>query len=274
MSTGNWHCDPIVLRRYVSGDADAVSSASVEQHLIRCAACRADLTPLVDPDQLARAWTGVREEIARAPLPVPLRLLRRAGLREEDAALLNASRTLYVPWILVTVALCVVAVAASMPGDQLGQALYLLVAPLVPVLGVAFAFHTTDPMVELTNATAYSKLRLVLLRTMAVIVTTVPLVVGMGALVAGIGWLSVAWLGPAFGLTLLTLVGLTWWRPVPVSSVIGAGWAIVVSVGYRHHDVAAAIRLDVQIWYLVLGAVTAVALAVRIRSAHTPGGYA
>jgi hypothetical protein len=151
--------------------------------------------------------------------------------------------------------------------------LYLLVAPLVPVLGVVGAFAATDPLTELTNATPYSKMRLALLRTLAVVTATVPLVVVMGG-VAHVGWLSVAWLGPAFGLTLTALVALTWWPPWVTGTGASIVWAVVVAVAFERHDLTAAIQLQAQICYLIVAAATAAGLTARIRAAHTPGGYA
>ncbi|TYB45534.1 hypothetical protein [Actinomadura chibensis] len=271
MST--WHCDAALLRRYTAGETDLVASASIEAHLVRCAGCRAGVAALADPDPLERVWTGVRETIQRPRLPLALRLLRRAGLSAEDAALLAASRSLRGPWTLATVAVLVFAVAASWPGAVLGTALYLLVAPLVPVLGVVAAFTATDPLVELTNATPYSKTRLALLRTVAVIATTVPLVTVMGA-VAGIGWLAVAWLTPALGLTLAALVALTWWPPPVVGGAVSGLWVAVVAAAYLRDDLDDAVRPTAQICYLVLAAITVAVLAARIRAARTPGGYA
>jgi hypothetical protein len=167
----------------------------------------------------------------------------------------------------------VFAVAASFPGAVLGKALYLLVAPLVPVLGVAAAFAAADPLTELTNATAYSKTRLALLRTAAVVVTTVPLVVVMGA-VSGIGWTAVAWLGPGLGLTLTALAALTWWSPRAAGGAVSFAWTAVVCAAYLRHHVDAAVHLPAQACYLALAALTAGVLAARIRTAHTPGGYA
>ncbi|MFB7577322.1 hypothetical protein [Streptomyces sp. NPDC056165] len=273
MSTQPWHCDAALLRRYASGETDIALSASVEAHLIGCAICRTAVSSLADPDTLTQAWEGVRDAIQRPPLPLLLRLLSRAGLNEEDAALLSASQPLHGPWALATTGVLAFAAAASFPGAALGQALYLLVAPLVPVLGVVAAFAATDPMTELTNATPYSKTRLALLRTLAVVTTTVPLVAVMGA-VAGIGLLSIAWLGPAFGLTLAALVALTWWSPMVTSTTVSVVWAVVVSIAYARHDVVAAVQLDAQICYLLVAGLTAAGLAARIRAAHTPGGYA
>ena len=46
MST-EWHLDAELAGRYAQGGVSTVLASSVEQHLIRCAACRALLTPTV-----------------------------------------------------------------------------------------------------------------------------------------------------------------------------------------------------------------------------------
>jgi hypothetical protein len=253
----------------VDDDLDLALAASVEAHLVGCAACRAVVADATDPAWLAPAWKGIRDTIER-PRPG---ILRRLGVSERDAVLLRASQVLRGPWTFATAAILIFAVVASWPGNVFGQAAYLLVAPLVPVLGVAGAFAATDPINEITNPTPYSKTRLTLLRAVVVVVTTVPLVVLLGALLP-IGWLAVAWLGPALGLTLSALVALTWWSPAVTTTGLSILWAAVVGFAYQRHELTVAIERDAQIGYLVVAAITAAALVARIRSAHTPGGYA
>lgn len=270
MSTQAWHCDARLVRRYVDDDLDIALAASVEAHLVGCAACRTLVADATDPAWLAPAWEAIRDTIER---PAP-GILRRLGVSERDAVLLRAAQLLRGPWTFATAAILVFAVVASWPGNVFGQATYLLVAPLVPVLGVAGAFAATDPINAITHPTPYSKTRLTLLRAVVVVVTTVPLVVLLGALLPGIGVLAVAWLGPALGLTLSALVGLTWWSPAVTTTGLSIVWATVVGVAYQRHELTAAIERDAQIGYLVVAAITAAALVARIRSAHTPGGYA
>ena len=274
MSAQPWHCDPVLLRRYDDGATDDVLSASIEAHLVRCSLCRARLAGVADPAELEAAWAGVREAIQRPALPPALRLLRRAGLGEVDAVLLSASQSLRGPWTLAMSSVLAFAVWSAVLGDRRTLAFYLLVAPLVPVLGVVTSFSSADPTAELAGATPYSKIRLTLLRTAAVTVTTVPLAVLLGALVPGIGWLSVAWLGPALGLTMSALVAMTWWSPETSGTVVSAAWAAVVVLTYSGRDISAAIQFPAQTGYLALAAVATAVLAARIRSAHTPGGYA
>ncbi|MFG2040678.1 zf-HC2 domain-containing protein [Dactylosporangium sp. NPDC048998] len=270
----SWHCDRALLRRYLDGDIDLVPSASVEAHLMACQSCRATLGELSDPAALRRAWDGVRAQIQRPVLSPPLRALRRLGLTERDAVLLNASQSLRGPWALASAAVFVFVVAAAWSSSELSTACYLLGAPLVPLLGVVGAFATGDSLAALANTTPYSKLRLSLLRTVAVMVTTVPFVVGFGAIVTGMGWLSVAWLGPGLGLTLTALALLTWWPPKVVGALLSAAWIAVIAVAYGRHDVVLSVRPQAQLAYVALTCVTAIALAIRIRLARTPGGYA
>ena len=272
----SWHADAELLRRYTQGRADLALSASIEAHLLHCPQCRARLAGAPAAGEalvLERAWAGVREQIQRPPLPLSLRLLRRLGLDEQDAVLLSASQSLRGPWTLATIVVLVFAAAASFPGDAAGQAFYLLVAPLIPVLGVVSAFNAA-PGSEITGATPYSKTRLALLRTAAVTLTTVPLVVFMGAIVPGLGWFAFGWLGPAIGLTLAALVLLTWWRPQITGGVVSIAWALVVGAAYGRHHLGASVAPGAQLAYLVLAALAATVLFARIRTARTPGGYA
>lgn len=269
-----WHCDVELLRRYTAGRADPVLSASVEAHLVRCAGCRAELARLADRSAFEPVWAGVRTAIARLVPPLPLRLLRRLGLPEPDAVLLAAARSLRGPWLLATVTVLVFAVAAAWTGGRTGLAAYLLVAPLVPVLGVVAAFSTDPALAELTTATPYSKVRLALLRTAAVTVTTVPLVAAVGGALPGVGWLAFAWLGPALGLTVAALVALTWLSPTVTGSGLATCWALAVGAGYSRRDLDVLVGPDAQVGYLVLTVLAAAVLAARLRSARTPGGYA
>ena len=86
------------------------------------------------------------------------------------------------------------------------MAIFLTLAPLLPVAGVALSYGpAADPAYELTLAAPYSVLRLVLLRSVAVVTCTVALT-AIGALaLADNGWQAVAWLLPALALSAATL---------------------------------------------------------------------
>ena len=82
MTTGTqgWHADPALLSSYLAGDLDAVTGASVEQHVSRCETCRAAVGQLLEPVLLEQAWTGIRDAVERPAMPFAVRLARRCGL--------------------------------------------------------------------------------------------------------------------------------------------------------------------------------------------------
>jgi hypothetical protein len=275
VSADDWHAGDAMLRSYARGESGVAVMASIEAHLVRCPSCRARVAGEVDLDlPLEAAWRRVEDRIQEPALPIVVQILRRLGLGEADAVLLSAARSLNGAWMIATLAVVVFAAFAAIPSAREGRALYLLVAPLVPVLGVVAAFASADPLARLTTATPYPKARLALLRTVAVVLTSVPFSVLVGAGIPGIAWLAFAWLLPALALTLLALVAMTRWEPEPVGAGVAAMWIAVIAAAYRHHDVAAAVRGETQIAYLVIAALAPVALALRIGTARTPGGYA
>jgi hypothetical protein len=273
MTTQTWHASDETLQRYARGETGVAVMASVEAHLLRCETCRERLAPAVEAP-LEAAWTQIADRIQAPRPPFVVRLMRRCGLNESDGVLLTTARSLNGAWLLATLAVVLFAALAAIASTAQGQALYLLVAPLVPVSGVVVAFASSDPLADLTATTPYSKARLALLRTVAVVITSVPLAVAVGVGIPGIAWLAFAWLLPALALTLATLVGMTWWKPEPVGIVVALAWVAVITVARSRDDVAAAVGFELQIVYLAVAALAAVALAFRIGAARTPGGYA
>lgn len=150
--------------------------------------------------------------------------------------LLAAVLALRGGWLIgVTLALLFAGVAAMFAGDQ-GLGFFLLVAPLAPVAGVAMAFGgDADPSQEIVVTTPFSAVRLLLLRTAAVVATCVPVAMLVGLLVPGPGWLFVAWLTPAAACVAVTLalspyVGLT-----NSGTLVGASWSVLTLVATRGH---------------------------------------
>lgn len=272
MSARGGHADEALLLRYRDDACDPATSASVEAHLPGCAACRARLAGLGPHPGLDAAWGRVVAGIG-TPEPSPVvRLLRRMGLSEADAALLRAARSLDGSWTIATLAVVALAALAAIDGGSSGRALYLLVAPLLPVALVVVAFSSSDSLAELVAATPYSKARLALLRTAAVCAASVPLVVAFGAAVPPIGWLAVGWLMPALALTTLTLTAMTWIRPVAAGCAAGALWLCVVAAALAADDVGAAVSTGPSLAYVVVSALAAACLTARLKSAHEPGG--
>src|SRR5206468_10612326 len=109
---------------------------SLEAHLLACAECRMLLSPLTDRNAIERMWMDI-EEAVDAPRPGPVeRVLLRLGLPDHVARLLAATPPLRLSWLgAVAVALVFALLAAH--GGHAGLVVFLAMAPLVPVAGVA-----------------------------------------------------------------------------------------------------------------------------------------
>ena len=276
-SPASWHVDDELLRLWVAGDAGPMAAASVEQHLVRCPGCRQQVaaavaaeTPVTVPD-LERVWSAVRDDVE---LPRPSRAqatLRRLGLTESDALLLTSAPAMRAAWVnAVALVLGFVLVAGSY-GDTRSVVLFLLGAPLIPMLAVALSYGGDgEGAFEQEVSTPYSVLRLVLLRTTAVLVTCIPLVL-VGGLVRPSG-LAVAWLVPALGFAALLLAASTWVDPYPVAVGLAMAWAALVLTAAVHGTVDAVCTPAALVLYAAVGVLAVLVLVVRLRRTGTLGG--
>lgn len=213
--------------------------------------------------RLARNLDAVMGEIAAPPRSRLERLLLRLRMPEPTARLVAATPALRRSWIVaVVVAIGFAAAAgdASWSADS-RLAVLLAVAPLVPLLGVALAYGATaDPAHEVALAAPLSGLRLVLLRTLAVVVAAA-IVTGIGVILGpGTGWLRLAWLLPALGTTSAALalgvrVGMR-----TAAGVVASLWlGLVIVVAQATDDATAPFGPAGQI-----GAAIVVALAAAV----------
>lgn len=219
-----WHLEQDVLARYVGGTASPALAASIEAHVVGCAVCRERLVPAVELPRLDRIWDEVVERVD-APVPAPVeRLLLRLGVRDDTARLLAATPTMRGAWFASVVAVLALALASAHATER-GIVVFLALAPLLPVAGVAAAFSPrTDPVHELAAAAPYSSFRLLAVRSAAVLTATVLLAGAAAALLPGAPWLAVAWLLPALALTAATLALATWFEPLYSALALATLW--------------------------------------------------
>lgn len=273
--SNRWHPPAASLAEYATGRPTAAAAASVEAHLVACAQCRRAVAPLAPTAVVDAGRERLRSALQRPRAPWAVRVARRAGLSDPSAVLLTASSAMRDSWIVsVVVVLGFAAVAPSVAGG-LGDAAFLLVAPLTPVVGVALVYTSTEPTMEtIAGAAPYSQLRLLLLRTAAVLVTTLPLVALAALLARGTGWSMVAWLLPSLAFTAVVLALSTWVAVEVAAPVVALLWTGTVCTAVFHHSTQAVVAAAVQPLYLVLAAGAAAVVAVQVRRGHTPGGIA
>jgi hypothetical protein len=257
----SWHIDDTTLASYVAGGTSAATAASAEAHLTSCADCRSRLTSHQDTDRLAAIWRGVDDRVAVASLPWFERSLVRVGVGEDSARLLAATPSLTTSWLAslgVAVALAVVFAG----GSRHGMLVWLTLAPMLPVAGVAAAYgRLADPAYELAVAAPYSMLRLLLLRSVAVVGSTI-VIVGLGSLaLLGNGWSAVAWLLPALALSTTTLALSARVTPVWAAASVLTTWVALVLAVRRADNDLAAFGVVGQLVAVAVVAVAIVALA-------------
>jgi len=261
-----WHADEALMARYVRGEAGSLDGASLEQHLTGCADCRARMATHVEIAPLEMVWSRVREQV-QAPSPSLVeRLLTGLGLSAPDARIVAAAPSLRTSWLLgLAVTLGFVGLGTANGGTR-GLAFFLLVAPLVPVAGVAFAYGPdVDPSYEVGVAVPYSAARLLLLRSAAVLATSLPLVLGASLLVPALSLSAVTWLFPALAFTVVVLAASTWIRPTVAAVSLGIAWACAVGVAAVGRDPYAVLAPSLLFVYAVVGATAAFVLRLRIR---------
>lgn len=272
MSTdrAEWHADDEALRGLLDGTVGPVVAASLEAHVMRCDACRGELNSMAFDDSLERTWSAIRDEL-EVPHPGRVeRLLQRCGMSEETGRLLAAVPAMRGAWLLgVAAALSFAGLAAGFAGD-LGVGLFLLIAPLAPVAGVAAAFGDADPAHEMVITTPYSAARLLLLRTAAVLATCAPIAMLVGLTLPGPVWLTIAWLTPtaagiAVTLALAPLIGL-----INAAVDVAVIWsALTVSVT-RAHEPLVVVGSMAQLVCLALFAVAGAAVLSNSRILDFP----
>jgi hypothetical protein len=227
----SWHIDEPAWQAYTAGRLEPAAEAAVETHVTACPDCRAGARALLpDPEPL---WQAVHTEITTPRLPRPLRALARLGVPEDDLVVLAGARDLLLSWsVAVGAAVLCALVAGLAPARLLGgpDALFLILAPLVPVLAVVATYDATDPFREVVEASPFSKLRLALLRTSAALVAAIPLTVAVALTVPDLRGYFATWLLPGLALTVATLILLTWLTAWAACGVTSLSWIAAGSV--------------------------------------------
>lgn len=270
---GTWHANEAELRALAEGVVGPVLGASVESHLMRCATCRARMNDFVDAELLASAWTSIRETVEAPRSSVVERLLRRSGVSAESGRLLVAVPAMRGAWLLGATSALVFAGAAAAFASGIGLGLFLLVAPLVPVMGVAAAYGgDADPSHELVVTSPYSAGRLLLLRTTAVLATSLPVAALVGLALPGPAWLAVAWLIPALAFVSVSLAAAPFVGATFSSGAVAASWSVVVITVSRVGDPMDLVGPAVQVGSLVLCAAAVTTILTHYRLFDLPRG--
>jgi hypothetical protein len=256
----SWHLDQTVFEVYRAGRLGDVVADSVEAHLVACEACRS----LVDVDERRRegVWSRVLDGTLTPRVRRGERVLRRVGVDPVSARLLAMTPSVRPSWLVSVVLVVTMALLASRNFEG-GPVVLLLVAPLVPVVGVAASFGPgTDPVYDVGLASPTGGFRLLLVRAVAVLSASAVAVAVPATVLVELRW-TAACLLPALVVTLLTLLLSSVVVPGAAALAVSASWiatVAAVAVGPTVDSLAGGV---VQVVFGVLVVVLTVGLLAR-----------
>ncbi len=265
-----WHVSEVVLRRWIDGLAALPDSTSVEQHLLVCGQCRDRVRvarrdePAAPVPNLDLVWDRIRDAVELPRASWWERLLRRIGLPAHDARLVAAAPAFRGSWVMGVLIVLGFAELAAQLGHTRGELFYLAVAPLLPCLAVAVSYDPdVEPALEQELATPYSAVRLVVLRTIAVLAVSVPAVVLLNLIFPAHA--PFLWLLPAAGFVTAVLALSTWMNPLTAAVAISVVWIGAVWRASTEGAAGAVLHTQFQVGYLVLVVVSTGVFVARGR---------
>lgn len=219
---------------------------------------------MIEQSRIDANWRAITFELD-APVPSRTeRVLRRVGFSSATARLVAATPALRRSWAVALVTVCVIGLSAASdnPDNISGM---LLLAPLVPVLGVALAYGpTVDPVHEIALATPLRGLRLILIRAATVIAIAVAFLSSTVLLTAASNALAFVWLLPALAVTSLAVSLMTVTSPRRAAAAVSVGWAVLVLAAQgATSDSLAVFAPAVQVASVVVAAIAGFVMVKR-----------
>jgi len=256
----SWHLDQSVLGLYRAGRLGDVAADSVDAHLMACERCL--LSVDVEDDRRERVWGQVLHASRTPTVRRCERLLRRVGIDPASSRLLAMTPSVHPSWLLsvVTVLTLTLVMSRNLDGGPIGL---MILAPLVPVAGVAASFGPgTDPLYEVGLASPTGGFRLLLVRTVAVLSVSVVAVAVPVAVLAELRW-TVACLLPALAVTVATLLLSSVAAPAVAAFAVSGLWVATVAAVAAGPSLDSLARGAVQAVFGVLVAGLAAGLVAR-----------
>ncbi|MFH8805426.1 zf-HC2 domain-containing protein [Streptomyces sp. NPDC017936] len=253
------HASMRIVDGYARGDMNLAADEvwALEAHLETCRVCRDRLSAAVATRTPAvvtlvdTVWSGLGPQLAAATT-MPHR-------RRRSMQLARWLTPTMVPWLAMVMSVTPLAFLLDLVGTGSDEvSLVLLLAPVLPVLGVAASWSRgLDPAYELTASVPKAGLYLVLRRTASVLAVVIPALLVGGYVAGDTGATAAQWLLPCLAFTSTTLalggaIGVTRaavalvavWAAVIVAPTLAAGrttfalqtgglpvWGLVLALG-------------------------------------------
>ncbi|MGC9541756.1 zf-HC2 domain-containing protein [Streptomyces sp. UG1] len=229
------HVPDSVLQAYAAGRLGSPGLAQADAHLARCTACRSRLAPYGDRARTDAGWARL-DAAKDVPLPGAIeRALVRLRIPEHTARLIFATPALRRSWLAGTAVTLLLTLALARIGHTASATLpFLVVAPVLPVVGVAASFGPrADPMYEMTLVAPIHGLRLLLLRTVTVVATAMLPTATTAVAMPGPALQAFGWLLPSLALTTLTLALSARFDPAVAAGSVGGAWTCCLLLAFH-----------------------------------------
>ena len=220
-----WHIDGDDLAAYAEGRTGAVMMASVEAHLLACAACRSAITDHAHASEPAEqddhVWAAIADRIDRGS---------RAFTRSSRLLHVSLSSPPLAAMTVMLAGLLVVFVAiARLGASRYATTALVGVGPLVPLLGARVAFgRKIDPAGTMAAAAPLAAGRVA--STRALVATTIACLAGV--IVSPLTTLGLAdtmvWLLPALALSATSVAIGTYVDSTIPTIAFATAWLVVV----------------------------------------------
>ena len=222
-----WHVDETSAARYAARGLDATSAASVESHLLACDRCRATVGEQIDDALLDSVWMALTDALDQPTVGAFERTLQRAGCSDLTARIVAATtRARWSFMAAIACSLLLAVIAAQSPSERY-FGLYLIVAPLGPLVATAGAFgRWSDPAYVLVTTSPTSSLRILLVRIVASVLPAIALTALTVPWVADRGWLAIGWLLPSLALAAGALALSSWIDIERAAITLGLAWLV------------------------------------------------
>lgn len=221
------HLQENQITAYAQGSLPAACFMVVERHLDRCADCRGLLSRGLPQDWAEARWQRLSGELDSPSRSLAERILLRLGVPDHMARLAMATPVLRRSWLVASVVTLLFTVVAARLSPGASATLLLLAAPLIPSAGVALSYGPAfDPMYELSLVMPTHSLRLILFRSITVLLASTALSALMTLALPVQGLVVFGWLAPSLAVTCLTLALSAFLDPTVAAWAVGAGWLV------------------------------------------------
>jgi hypothetical protein len=223
----------------------------------------------ITAQRLDANWRAIAGELDAPARSRVERVLLACRLPEPVVRLLVATPSLRRAWFVATgVALFFGLSAADARKPDASLLLFLALAPLVAMVGVALAYGPgSDPTYEVALATPISGLRLVLTRTAAVVGCAMAVTGFATLLLRDKTWMSIAWLIPALALPLICLAVGTFIPLRRAATILTVVWLVPLGINNRNvNDPLVVFHVAGQCAIALAGAAAAMVVYARRHS--------